>query len=410
MKKTYNINLAGMPFVIDEDAYTMFSQYLDTIAHLYRDSEANRELELDIETRAAELFREIMGDSQCIITLQMTEMVINRIGQPEEFDDIEIERRPDSSGEDMEEIEVTEEKRQGPPPPPSPEHAGGKRLFRNPENAMLGGVCSGLAAYLNADPTWIRLIAILLFFLSASTVSIVYLVLWVVLPPAVTPLEQMQMYGREPTFTNIANTVKEMYNNVRDNATTQFRQYNTRSTGSRIMSNILRALMIIVGIILCPILIAIAAILVAAVAVVFKGLIYGMPVDVDGVYLTTGAIWSYLALAVGACVMIGVPLTYIVIFMFSNARRRFSRRTGISMLCAGLIGTFIFFGGLISCLENSYFDRSTFRPVSTTVEKFKEVTVKMDTVLDATDEIEDTDSTDTAIKSRVTFETTKGTH
>ena len=102
MNNTVNINLGNRAFTIDEDAYELLSQYLETIKHVYRNQPDAEELAGDIEARAAELLEQRIAQGKTIITLDMTKSVIDQIGQPQEFDDDmalgEAENANDKSG------------------------------------------------------------------------------------------------------------------------------------------------------------------------------------------------------------------------------------------------------------------------------------------------------------------------
>ncbi|MDE5888357.1 MAG: PspC domain-containing protein [Muribaculaceae bacterium] len=200
MKKTFSINVAGFPFTIDEDAYSLLNDYINTIETAFSNLDDSNEIVSDIESRIAELLLECSSEGSPIITVADVEKVIARVGQPEDM--IEIDEVSQNGT-----TRVTESTTVLPPPyiPPTPPVR--KKLYRDPQNAMLGGVCSGLAWYLGMDPTIVRLITVLLTILSVSTVGIAYIVLWIVVPEARTPLERMQMMGEQPTMENIAKTV-----------------------------------------------------------------------------------------------------------------------------------------------------------------------------------------------------------
>lgn len=209
MKKTFNINVAGFPFVINEDAYNLLSDYLNTIEHAFKHVDGASELVNDIESRVAELLLASTEDGNAIITLADVEQLIARVGKPEEFVEEASFTMEDREGH-SETIEVESERTTPPPyipPIPTPQ----KRLFRDPQNAMLGGVCSGLAWYLGWDVTWVRLLFVALTICSYATVGIVYLVLWIVVPEARTPLQRMQMMGEQPTMENIGRTVTDSF-------------------------------------------------------------------------------------------------------------------------------------------------------------------------------------------------------
>ncbi len=206
MKITYNINLDGRVFTIDEDAYRLLNEYLDTLIHAFSNTE-NEEIISDIEARISEIFFLNQEQGKPVVTLHDVEAVITRIGHPEELIG-EMEEVIDSKGE---EIEISEETVL-PPPPPLSNPKPVKRLYRDSSNGMIGGVCAGLAEYLNIDVTWVRLIAVALCFVSFSTLAIVYIILWIVLPNVETPYQRMQLTGESPTLQNIGQSVKHFFN------------------------------------------------------------------------------------------------------------------------------------------------------------------------------------------------------
>ena len=195
MKKTFNINIAGCPFVIDEDAYEMLDSYLKTLSQIC--SKAGQpETAADIEVRIAEIFSENNPeDYPKILTLADVQEVIDRMGAPEEIVDVDI----------------SQEKPSPTPPPFIPSHPIRKRLYRDVDHRVLGGVCSGIAWYLGIDVVWVRIAMVLLTFLSASTVVIIYIVLWMIIPAARSPFERMQMMGVNPSMGNVGRVVTGTY-------------------------------------------------------------------------------------------------------------------------------------------------------------------------------------------------------
>lgn len=231
MNKTFSINIAGIPFVIDDDAYALLSEYLDAIGHAFGKSPDNQELLADIEARIAELLLEYTSKGSCIVTSAQVEDVIRRIGQPEEMieEDIDISvNKGYSSFEETGSVHVEEEGTQvfsdsdftTPPPYNDPKKR--KKLYRDTQNSLLGGVCSGFSWYFDWDPTIVRIILIVLiacvpfaFFFGTFTLSfaliIAYIILWICLPEAVTPVQRMEMMGKDPTIENIGKTVTDNF-------------------------------------------------------------------------------------------------------------------------------------------------------------------------------------------------------
>ena len=187
MKKTININLAGFVFYIDEDAYETLQKYLNNIRTYLGNTEGREEIIDDIESRIAELFSE---KQKQVITLNEVNEVIEVMGQPEDY---------------MSE-EEPEEKTAG--------QQSSKRLYRDPDSTVLGGVCSGVGHYLNIDAVWIRLIFLAMIW---SGVSILfYFILWAIIPKAETTAQKLEMKGKAATFSNIEDYVRKGYENVKD--------------------------------------------------------------------------------------------------------------------------------------------------------------------------------------------------
>lgn len=320
MKKTLNINLAGYPFTIDEDAYNLLKDYLDTIRYAFETQEDTAELASDIESRVAEILIDNEKGGVRIVSLDEISKVIERIGKPSEFIDIEIEESSATSenkNKNEEEIKVEEEKIT--PPPYDPDKFSRnpfvrKRVYRDPQNSLLGGVCSGIAYYLHIDPTIVRLIAVLLFFLSASTVAIVYIILWIVIPEARTPYQRMQMMGKDPTVENIGKTVTE---NFQENTNTSDSSYSKSGINGLLSGafSIFMKFLIILGLVIAiPILIALGAGLVGCIiaAFIIALIVFGgISSETYGVFDSTaeGLMVFYILLAViGGIITIGVPL------------------------------------------------------------------------------------------------------
>ncbi len=177
----------------------------------------------DIEIRTSELLQESFADSGNVVSYQDVEAVIARIGKPadmiDDYIEIEVEGEPvsgpgNASATDTE-IKVEEKSsNEIPLPPPLPEVPQVKRrLFRDTTNSLIGGVCAGLAKYINVDVVWIRLVFVIMLFLSMTTdyffstfsLCLAYLAMWIIIPPARTPLQKLQMNGQSPTLQNISN-------------------------------------------------------------------------------------------------------------------------------------------------------------------------------------------------------------
>jgi phage shock protein PspC (stress-responsive transcriptional regulator) len=196
MNKTVNINLAGIFFHIDEDAYAKLQRYLEAIKRSFTDSQGRSEIISDIEARIAELFTERIKDEKQVISITEVEEVIAVMGQPEDY---------------MVDEEIFEDE----PQHQQRKKSSSRRLFRDTENAYIGGVCSGLSHYFDIDSLWIRLGWLLLFFVGGTGLFI-YILLWILMPSAETTAEKLAMTGKPVNITNIEQKVKEGFSSVKD--------------------------------------------------------------------------------------------------------------------------------------------------------------------------------------------------
>lgn len=203
MNKVYNINLGGYAFTIDEDAYGHLQRYLSSIRKHFSSSEGCEEIMSDIEIRLAELFREHLQNRE-IVTIKEVRTAIDIMGTPEDFgiEDQTMETE-DRDEEDWERQYEGARQNEG------AQYKTGKRLYRDPDHAIVGGVCAGISAYFGIqDPIWIRILFIVLFFSGGSGV-LVYLILWLIMPEAHSAKDRLSMRGEPINVNNIARMVEQ---------------------------------------------------------------------------------------------------------------------------------------------------------------------------------------------------------
>ncbi len=234
MKEVIKVSIAGVSFTVEKEAYREVENYLSELKKYYKSEAGADEIIEDIEERIAELFIE-RGGKDRIVTFSDVNAVIDILGRP--F------LSQDATGIDV-----------------NPK----KRLFRDTDNAIIGGVCSGFAAYLNMDPVWIRIIYILIFFVLASpmyfirnyiglggmggfsSAALVYFILWVIIPAAKTVSQKCAMRGVSPGVEEIRNRVKEGVGNI----SSEINNLNNRSCSGNFFSTIGKALSFFIGFIL----------------------------------------------------------------------------------------------------------------------------------------------------------------
>ena len=198
MKKTFTINISGIIFHIDEDAYDKLNRYLESIKSYFKKSEGRDEIIADIESRIAEILQERMSDTKQVVNIEDVDHVTEMMGQPSDFAE-----EDEPVQEDKESKERTYYSRTT------------KRLYRDPENKMIGGVCGGLGAYFNTDPLWFRLAIVALVIFSGIGL-LVYIILWIVVPEAFTTAERLEMRGEPVNVSNIEKSIREEFDRFKD--------------------------------------------------------------------------------------------------------------------------------------------------------------------------------------------------
>ncbi len=210
MKKTFTINISGTIFHIEEDAYDVLQKYLVNLKNHFGAGEEGKEIIADIEARIAEIFSN-KSDEKKVVTLDMVNEVVAMMGTPEDF----------MEQEDEEEVLPNDTKRK-------------KRLYRDPEHRVLGGVCSGMGAYFNMDPVILRVIFAILFFATFPAAMLAYIILWIAVPKAITTAQRLEMRGQEANVKNIERSIKEEVKDVKESYK-KFKESDAYSKGRKSM-------------------------------------------------------------------------------------------------------------------------------------------------------------------------------
>jgi phage shock protein PspC (stress-responsive transcriptional regulator) len=199
MNKIITINISGIVFSIDEQAYDMLRQYIERLRAHFKTTDGGNEIINDIEGRIAELLQSRLASGKQFIDDNDVKEVMAVMGDPSQMN--------------MEEEESSSNNKQQ-------AYAAGnstaeKRLFRNPDDRVLGGVCSGLGAYFGIDSVWVRLGFAFAFFFAGSGL-LLYIILWAVIPEAKTVSERLQMKGERVDINNIEKKIKDEFKVVED--------------------------------------------------------------------------------------------------------------------------------------------------------------------------------------------------
>jgi phage shock protein PspC (stress-responsive transcriptional regulator) len=192
MNKTVNINIGGLFFHIDEDAYQKLSKYFDSIKRSLTNTSGKDEIMRDIEMRVAELLNERQKSDKHVINNKDVDEVIVIMGQPEDY-------RIDDDNEPLSESFSSSTRR--------------KKLYRDKDRGLLGGVCTGLSHYFGIEAVWIKILFLLLTFFGGSGI-LIYFIFWIATPKAVTTSEKLEMTGEPVTISSIEKKVKEEFENV----------------------------------------------------------------------------------------------------------------------------------------------------------------------------------------------------
>ncbi len=184
MKKTLNINIGNSIVHIEEDAYEILTVYLNEVKFHFAKNADNFEIVTDIENRIAEMFADIfLVNQKQVISIEDVQSVTSQMGSVKDFQS-EEEEQEDVTGAHTSQV---------------------KKLYRDTDQAVIAGVCAGLAHYMDIEDRWVRLAAILTVLLGGSGV-LAYIVLWVMIPKAETRSEKMAMRGEEANLKGFANS------------------------------------------------------------------------------------------------------------------------------------------------------------------------------------------------------------
>lgn len=330
MKKTFTINISGNIFHIDEDAYEKLQQYLHIINTHFGITEEGREIVIDIESRISEIFQEKIAGKDQVISLEMVEEVITIMGTPEEIiaeeEDIEQEEAPQRTAKRS------------------------RRLYRDPDHRVLGGVASGVASYFGIDVVIIRLLFIALFIVGYGSSFLIYIILWIVVPKATTTKQKLEMKGEDINISNIEKSIKEEYSEVKENFN-QMRSKSgpqTRDFFDKFIDFLGTALHLSVKIILIILGVGFIFIGFASLIGIIGSLIFAHSywIPISGLHVSGIPDFSYFytgnptILIIGVLLVIGIPL---LLLIFAGLKMVFKFKTdntiiGLSALGAWVVG------------------------------------------------------------------------
>ncbi len=357
MNKTISINIGSLFFQIDEEAYKLLENYLNSLKKHFENTEGNEEILQDIESRIAEIFQSRIEKGQQVILPLDVEEMIKILGKPADLGD------SDNKNEKNKEKNSNFK----------------RRLYRDDDNKVLGGVCSGLGHYFNTDPVWFRIFFIVALFIFGSSV-LIYILLWIIIPKASTTEEKITMKGEPMTIAEIQENIRnefedlksrfhEMKGDAKNHSRREFhemkrkmrqakrearytrkqrqmasaisRPYNVRETGmgvgsvfGEIIYYLLRALLIFVGIVLLVIAIVLTASLVLSLTAPDSFLFFtkwgitsvSLPL-LSNLFFEN--LWQEQLVVISLILLIGVPLLMLI---FNSIRMIIGFKTKIRIV------------------------------------------------------------------------------
>ena len=294
MKEITNIHLAKTPFSVEIEAKHALAEYLASIQQrMHAEPEAMRE----IEARMVELLAERGVTRGGVVTAEDVTALRGQMGEPREF------ASDAAAGEDVTALRDTAEAALA--------SGGPKQLMRDTDHAVIGGVCAGVAAYFGVSPLWIRLLAIISPFMTFGTAMLIYIVMWLSVPPAVTASDKLRMAGKPVTFDSLKKAAAEPV------------------SGSQAAQTAAKVLRIMIG---CGVLMMALGVVVA---LIVGGVISAAAISRMGDFAAQGWLW----LAYGCAVLGGVALTALLsLGTWSIFAWRLKRPIGIAMLAMLLVG------------------------------------------------------------------------
>ena len=187
MKKVININFQGRVIPIEETAYEILKQYIESLRQFFANEEGRDEIINDIEGRIGELFGDILKKGAACVTDADVESIINSIGRPEDFEaedagTAKTETKSQSSSSAYQQ---------------APGYSKG-RLYRADNDKLVGGVCAGLANYFRIDPSIMRLLFVVITFGGFGTGVLIYVLLWIILPSRSLEVQLKKRLFRNP--------------------------------------------------------------------------------------------------------------------------------------------------------------------------------------------------------------------
>ncbi|HEY5695483.1 MAG TPA: PspC domain-containing protein [Candidatus Saccharimonadales bacterium] len=322
MKEIKRIHIAKVPYDVELDAKKMLEEYLKALEAYSH----NEEIVAEVEVRITEILEDRGVKKGGVITRADVEALKRQLGEPREFMD-----------DDSELPAEVEETVDGAP----------RKLFRDTDHAIFGGVLAGIAAFIKVNPAIVRLVFVVLALASLGTAFLVYAVLWIVVPPARTAADKLQMMGRPVTVNAI-------------------REINERDAGRRVDENHSgrRPALVITGIL--------SIIAACASAFITIGVTTAVLFGSQHYAIAPGTGSRFLVGAFILAVLSGVLLTVLFILTaYASFAQKMTKRALVS-ICVVIVTGLVSFGSAIGLvhyagMQQSYYIEANTRTKSVTL-------------------------------------------
>jgi phage shock protein PspC (stress-responsive transcriptional regulator) len=332
MKKTVSVNIKGMNFLIEEDAYDLLQDYMNRLNHGLRNEKDSKEIIEDIEMRIAELCTSRLNEKKQVIEIEDIQLILDTLGDPSQYIDEE-------EGEFKSSAQTFDQK--------SSDKGKERRLFRDVENATIAGVCSGISNYFGIDVTIIRIIFLVVFFFGGFGFPL-YIILWIVVPKAKSTIEKLQMRGKPITVDSVKEEVEnaaKRFESETKNMANKFREdghWSQRFNSiGRIIASLIGVFLIIKGLFFLVLFMIFGVIGVRVIPVQSEFGYLSLP-ELAHMTMETQSdyIWGYVGIILTALSIVFF-LILLGIKMIFSIRNQWSRMSLISLFIIGFVGSII---------------------------------------------------------------------
>ncbi|MDY0089118.1 MAG: PspC domain-containing protein [Flavobacteriaceae bacterium] len=351
MNKTVNINLGGIFFHIDEDAYQKLSRYFDAVKSSLSGSSGKDEIMKDIEDRIAEIFSENRQSDRHVIGINDVEDMIVIMGQPEDY---KLDEE-DNSAQNQQNSNTKKP----------------RKLYRDIDKNFLGGVAAGFGHYLGVDALWIRLLFIIIVISGWGYPILIYILLWVLIPKALTTGEKLEMTGEPVNLSNIKKKAHEEFSNFSEkieNADYDKMGNRIRTGAEEIGTTIGRVFIAIFAVfakILGAFIVLISfGILVSLLIGLFVGTLFGIPWQ-DYINVSLFTDFPLWILGLTAFLSIGIPFFFLLILglkLLINNMKSIGNITKYTLLALWIISTVLLISlGIKQATKNAYSEKTVIK-------------------------------------------------